>query len=259
MRKNLLLGVAVALTAPFFSTPAWRQLVKEFNPAQGSCCRNPLAKYVAAALDDWNQLSRYYADDERMEGEPAQPGRVVFMGDSITDFWNLAGSFPGKPYINRGISGQITSQMLVRMFPDVVDLHPAAVIILAGTNDIAGNYGPETAEMVKENIAAMTELAERHGIRVILCSLTPVSDYTRHKQTTHRPPAEILELNRWIRAYAGKAHATFADYYAATVDGRGIFRKGYSNDGLHPNAQGYKLLAPVAGTAIENALSAPHS
>jgi lysophospholipase L1-like esterase len=259
MHKNLLLGVFVALAVPFLSKPAWCQLVKEFNPTQESCCRNPFAKYVAAALDDWNQLSRYHADDERIEGEPAQPGRVVFMGDSITDFWNLARSFPGKPYINRGISGQITSQMLVRMFPDVIDLHPAAVIILAGTNDIAGNYGPETAEMVKENMAAMTELAERHGIRVILCSLTPVSDYSKHNQTTHRPPADILELNRWIRAYAGKEHATFADYYAATVNSQGMFRKGYSDDGLHPNAQGYKLLAPVAAAAIQNVLSAPHA
>lgn len=254
MRKSLPVALLTFLVLPFLNAPAWCQLVKGFKPAQQTCCRNPFAKYVAAALDDWNQLGRYHADDERIEREPAQPGRVVFMGDSITDFWKLGDSFPGKPYFNRGISGQITSQMLVRMFPDVIDLHPAAVIILAGTNDIAGNYGPETMEMVEENFTAMTELAERHGIRVILCSLTPVSDYTKHKQTAHRPPADILELNQWIRAYAGKAHATFADYYSVSVDSQGMFRKGYSDDGLHPNALGYKLMAPVAKAAIEKAL-----
>jgi lysophospholipase L1-like esterase len=257
MRERLPLLAWVVSLLLSFSAQGRCQLVKEFNPAQESCCRNPWAKYVAAALDDWNQLSRYHADDERLEKEPAQPGRVVFLGDSITDFWNLAQYFPGKPYVNRGISGQITSQMLVRMFPDVIDLHPAAVIILAGTNDIAGNYGPETAKMVRENLRAMTELAERNGIKAILCSLTPVSDYTKHKQTVSRPPADILELNRWIRAYAQKVHATLADYYSATVDGQGMFRSGYSEDGLHPNGEGYKLLAPVAEAAIEKALRQP--
>ncbi|MGH9400986.1 MAG: GDSL-type esterase/lipase family protein [Terriglobia bacterium] len=234
--------------------PAWCQLVQEFNPVQESCCQNRLAKAVATRLDDWNELARYHADDERLESAPPQAGRVVFMGDSITDFWRLAQYFPGKPYINRGISGQITTQMLTRMFPEVIDLHPAAVIILAGTNDIAGNFGPETAKMVEENLEAMTELAVKHGIKVILCSLTPVSDYTEHKQTTSRPPADILELNRWIQGYARTAHVGFADYYAAAVDAQGMFRQGYSKDGLHPNDRGYQLLAPVAEAAIEKAL-----
>src|SRR5207248_9767156 len=123
-----------------------------------------------------------------------------------TDGWKLQDFFPGKPYVNRGFGGQTTPQMLVRMFPDVIDLHPAALIILAGTNDIAGNTGPETLSMVEENLQAMTELAQKHNIRVILCSLLPVSDYTEHKQTTRRPPADILKLNAWIKQYATEAH-----------------------------------------------------
>ncbi len=183
------------------------------------------------------------------------PGRVVFLGDSITDIWNLQKFFPGKPYVNRGISGQTTPQMLVRMYPDVIDLKPAAVIVLAGTNDIAQNTGPETSKMVEENFQAITELAQAHGIRVILCSLTPVSDYTAHPQTTRRPPAQILELNAWIKSYAARVHATFADYYSALVDSNGMLRNGYSDDGLHPNERGFALLAPVAEAAIEKALS----
>jgi lysophospholipase L1-like esterase len=181
----------------------------------------------------------------------------VFLGDSITDIWNLRKFFPGKPYVNRGISGQTTSQMLVRMFPDVIDLQPAAVIFLGGTNDIAGNTGPQTEKMVEENIQAMTELAEVHHIKVILCSLTPVSNYTSHDQTVQRPPSQILKLNAWIKSYAVRAHATFCNYYAAIVDSKGMLRNGYSNDGLHPNDRGFALLAPVAEAAIEKALREP--
>lgn len=236
------------------AAPGWCQLVTQFNLAEGPCCRNRLAESVAKRMDDWAQLGRYHADDQRLEAQLVPQGRVVFMGDSITDFWKLSQYFPGKPYVNRGISGQITSQMLVRMFPDVIDLHPAAVIILAGTNDIAGNFGPETAKMVEENLQAMTELAQRHRIKVILCSLTPVSDYTKNKQTVNRPPADILKINHWIYQYTGRVHAGFADYYKAVVDGQGMFRAGYSNDGLHPNDKGYKLMAPVAETVIESEL-----
>ncbi len=252
MVKKLSLTMAITLFA--FAVPVGCQLVPQFNPSAASCCRDRLAQAVAVRMDDWDQLARYHADDERLKAAPVPAGRVVFMGDSITDFWKLSQYFPGKPYVNRGISGQITSQMLVRMFPDVIDLHPAAVIVLAGTNDVAGNFGPETAVMVEENLQAMTQLAKQHGIKVILCSLTPVSDYTSHPQTGSRPPSDILELNRWIRVYAAKSGAGFADYYAATVDRKGMFREGYSNDGLHPNAKGYTLLAPVAEAAIETAL-----
>jgi acyl-CoA thioesterase I len=230
------------------------QLVEDFHPAKANCCLVWAAQNLANELADWNQLGRYHADDERLKAMPTEPGRVVFLGDSITDGWDLARSFPGKPYVNRGIGGQTTPQMLVRVFPDVIDLHPAAVIILAGTNDISGNTGPETPAMVEENLMAISELAARHGIKVILCTLTPVSDYTAHPQTHNRPPADILKLNAWLRNYAQQAHFGLADYYPAVVDDHGMMREGYSEDGLHPNAKGYALMAPVAEAEIEKAL-----
>lgn len=230
------------------------QLVEDFHPAKANCCLRWAAQNIADQLADWNQLGRYHDDNARLKSQPPDPGRVVFLGDSITDGWNLAKSFPGKHYVNRGIGGQTTPQMLVRVFPDVIDLHPAAVILLAGTNDIAGNTGPETITMIEENIQAITELAMQHGIKVILCTLTPVSDYAAHPQTPNRPPADILKLNEWLRAYAKKANLGLADYYPATVDNHGMFRDGYSNDGLHPNEKGYELIAPVAEAAIEKAL-----
>jgi len=237
-----------------FCTNLRAQLVQNFNPPRAGCCLAPAAARLAGELQDWNQLGRYHQDDLRLEAGPHVAGRVVFLGDSITDIWNLKKFFPGKPYVNRGISGQTTPQMLVRMFPDVIDLRPAAVILLAGTNDVARNTGPETAKMIEENFEAITELAQAHHIQVILCSLTPVSNYTAHPQTVRRPPSQILQLNAWIKSYAARVHATYADYYSALVDSKGMLRNGYSNDGLHPNDRGFALLAPVAEAAIEKAL-----
>ena len=178
-------------------------------------------------MQDWNQLGRYYADNQRLQQLPPEAGRVVFLGDSITDGWKLAQHFPGKPYVNRGISGQTTPQMLVRVFPDVIALKPAALLVLAGTNDIAGNTGWSTLTQIEDNLQAITELAQAHGIQVILCSVMPVSDYTARKQTLQRPPADILRLNTWIRDYAARANAGFADYYAATVDESGMLKQGF--------------------------------
>ena len=177
-------------------------------------------------MQDWNQLGRYYADNQRLKQLPPEPGRVVFLGDSITDGWKLAQYFPGKPYVNRGISGQTTPQMLVRMFPDVIALKPAALLVYAGTNDIAGNTGSSTLTMIEDNLQAITELAQAHGIKVILCSVTPVSDYTARKQTLQRPPADILKLNAWMREYAARANAVFADYHAAMADETGMLKDG---------------------------------
>ena len=195
------------------------------------------------------------------------------MGDSITDLWKLDEYFPGKPYVNRGISGQTTSQMLVRMYPDVIDLKPAAMVLLAGINDVSRNTGPSTAEMIEQNIMAMTELAQHHGIKAILCSLLPISDYPflrqsaqpapagpgpggppRIKMTDGHPPSDILKLNAWMKDYAARVNAVYADYFAAFVDEKGWLRDGYSADGLHPNADGYKLMAPAAASAIQKAL-----
>ena len=253
------------------AVPAKAQLVDEFTPPKSNCCLAGMSKSLTDQLQDWNQLGRYHAANENLKKQPAEPNRVVFMGDSITDMWKLEQSFPSKPYVNRGIGGQTTAQMLVRMFPDVIDLKPAAIIILAGTNDIARNTGPETATMVEENLMAMTELAQKHGIKVILCSLTPISDYAdvppsgdnpppssagipKLIQSARRPPAQIVDLNAWIKNYAAHAGAVYADYFSAVVDGNGMLKDGLSGDGLHPNKQGYALMAPVAEAAIEKAL-----
>ena len=234
---------------------AYGQLVEDFNPPRGNCCLAGTAQTLANQLQDWNQLGRYHADNVALRAQPVPLGRVVFMGDSITDGWKLAEQFPGKPYVNRGIGGQTTAQMLVRMFQDVIDLKPAAMLIFAGTNDIARNNGPQTLEMIEENIQAMTELAKLHGIKVILCSVTPISDYIPNRgQSRGRPPAEILKLNAWIKDYAAKSGSVFADYYSATVDDKGWLKEGHSADGLHPNEKGYALMVPVANAAIEQVL-----
>jgi acyl-CoA thioesterase I len=248
-RLSLLPFVALLLPSGAFG-----QLVEQFAPPRANCCLPATAKALADQLQDWNQLGRYYADNQRLKQLPPEPGRVVFLGDSITDGWKLAQYFPGKPYVNRGISGQTTPQMLVRMFPDVIALKPAALLVYAGTNDIAGNTGPSTLTMIEDNLQAITELAQAHGIKVILCSVTPVSDYTARKQTLQRPPSDILKLNAWMREYAASAKAVFADYYAALVDGTGMLKEGFSSDGLHPNDKGYALLVPFAEAAIAKAL-----
>jgi lysophospholipase L1-like esterase len=242
---------ALALLVPVLA-PA--QLVEDYNPPRTNCCLASTAQTLANQLLDWNQFGRYHADNAKLAGQ-TDPQRVVFMGDSITDGWKLAQYFPGKPYVNRGISGQTTPQMLARMFEDVINLKPAALLIFAGTNDIARNTGPETPEMVEENFQGMTELAQLHGIKVILCALTPVSDYGPRKMTDGRPPADILKLNAWLKEYAAKSHSVYADYYAALVDDKGMLKDGFSRDGLHPNDKGYELLAPVAAAAIQQALA----
>jgi len=249
--REILACLGLCLCAPF-SVRA--QLLNEFKLPPAKCCLPLAAAELAAQLQDWNQLGRYHADDVRLENGPGAEGRVVFMGDSITDGWNLAKYFPEKPYVNRGIGGQTTMQMVVRMQPDVIHLRPAAFILLAGTNDIAANTGPETLQMVEDNIRAMCDLAASHNIKIVLCLLTPVSDYCKEKMTKDRPPADIVNLNHWIESYARDVHAQVADYYSATVDDKGMLRAGYSDDGLHPNAQGFELLAPVAEAAIERAL-----
>lgn len=205
-------------------------------------------------LQDWANLSRYRDDDAKL-GPPA-PGeyRVVFMGDSITDAWGRAVGkfFPGRPYVNRGISGQTTPQMLIRFRPDVIALKPEVVVILAGTNDLAGNTGPETLEEIEGNLASMSQLAQANGIRVILSSVLPVCDYLQ-PQTPRRPPAKIVALNAWLKDYCARNGYIYLDYYSAMLDENNMLRKELTLDGLHPNSAGYDVMAPLASRAIEKA------
>lgn len=216
-------------------------------------------------LRDWPALGRYRDDNGKTVVPAKNEKRVVFMGDSITDGWDdpqYGGFFPGKPYVNRGISGQTTPQMLIRFRPDVIALQPEVVVILAGTNDIAGNTGPMTLGQIEDNLASMAELARTHRIRVVLASVMPVSDYEKtadgqpRNQTTRRPPEKIKALNEWIRTYASVNKLTYLDYYSATVDDKGFLKDELSNDGLHPNDKGYQVMAPLAEAAIERALKA---
>jgi lysophospholipase L1-like esterase len=206
-------------------------------------------------LQDWANLGRYRNDNATLPPPAAGQDRVVFMGDSITDAWGRTRGvfFPGKPYVNRGISGQTTPQMLIRFRPDVIDLKPKVVVILAGTNDIAGNTGPETVEEIEGNLQSMTELAKASGIRVVLSSITPVCDYIR-PQTQRRPPQEILQLNAWIEDYCEKNGCVYLDYYPSMLDDHGMLKKEITIDGLHPNADGYAVMSRLAEQAISAAL-----
>jgi len=200
-------------------------------------------------LEDWAQLGRYRAADQALPA--TEPGRVVFYGDSITDAWVSNGGkfFPGKPYVNRGISGQTTPQMLVRFRQDVVDLHPEAVVILAGTNDIAGNTGPSTQEMIEDNFKSMTEIAKANGIRVILASVTPAAKYPWRPEIAD-PAGKIEALNAWIKSYCAQEKLTYLDYWTAMAGPDGGMKPGISLDGVHPNAAGYAMMEPLAEAAI---------
>jgi lysophospholipase L1-like esterase len=141
------------------------------------------------------------------------------------------------------------------MFPDVINLKPVAMVVLAGTNDVARNTGPTTLKMIEDNIQAMTELARAHGIKVVLCSVLPIADYGRTPQSPQRPPADIVRLNEWMKAYAATAGAVYADYFSATVDAKGFLKEGISTDGLHPNAAGYSLMVPIVEAALQQAMT----
>jgi len=207
-----------------------------------------------AVLRDWPNLTRYADANSKLSPAAKGERRVVFMGDSITDGWKLADYFPNKPYVNRGISGQTTPQMLIRFRPDDLDLKPAATVILAGTNDLAGNTGPETLEMIEANLTSMAELARSHGVRVVLASLLPVSDYGTRPQTPRRPPDKIRELNTWMKQYAQQNKLTYLDYFSHMTDDKGMLRAELSEDGLHPNAAGYQIMAPLAESAVQQSL-----
>jgi lysophospholipase L1-like esterase len=214
---------------------------------------------MQATLADWAQLGRYRQANAEL-GEPtAGERRVVFLGASITDFWGrkYGKFFPGKPYVNRGISGQTTSQLLVRFQQDVVHLHPAAVLICdAGANNIAGNTGPATLAMFQDDIASMVAIARANHIRVILASLLPASWFPW--QPGAHPAAEIRAWNDWLREYAKQQHLVYLDYYTALVDDKGGMRPDLAFDkAVHPNDAGYAIMQPLAERAIAQSLAKP--
>jgi lysophospholipase L1-like esterase len=236
-----------------FVLPAFSQQPAPSIPSTGfSGLDHYRASRIAIFTDDYGQLERYRAANAALAPPAAGEKRVVFFGDSITDFWKLADYFPGKPYINRGISGQTTPQMLVRFRQDVIELHPAVVVMLAGTNDIAGNTGPMRNEDIEANYASMAELARAHGIRMVFSSVTPVHNYTDRSKDlfAQRSPARILALNAWLKDYCQKDGLVYLDYFSAMVDDKGMLKKDLADDGLHPNDAGYKIIVPLAEKAI---------
>jgi lysophospholipase L1-like esterase len=212
---------------------------------------------AAVLRDDFGELARYRDANAALKLPAPGENRVIFFGDSITDIWHLDEYFPGKPYINRGIGGQTTPQMLIRFRQDVIELHPKVAVILAGTNDIAGNTGPMRLEDIEANYASMAELARANNVRVVFSSVLPVHNYTPQSQDffAQRSPGKILALNRWLKSYiAAHPDCLYLDYFSIMVDNKGLLKRELADDGLHPNAAGYKVMAPLAEMAIHNAL-----
>ncbi len=211
-------------------------------------------KRLQNLLGNFAQLSRYHAANAKLAD--SEPGRVVFYGDSITDAWgngaNATSFFPGKPYLDRGISGQTTPQMLIRFQQDVVALKPAAVVILAGTNDIAGNTGVSTLEMIEDNFRSMAAIAAANQIKVIMSSVLPVDDYAWRRGL--QPAGKIRTLNAWMKDFCATKGCTYLDYYTALATPEGAMKPGTSKDGVHPTAAGYAIMAPLAQAAIDRAL-----
>jgi len=256
-------------TQPAFSQSTPQQTsAQNPKPAEAVPAADELTPYQKSQLvrtfNDWPFLAKF-RDADKLLPPPAQgETRVVFMGDSITEGWGMKGTattpdrgefFPGKPYINRGISGQTTPQMLVRFRQDVILLKPQVVVLLAGTNDIAENTGKETMEEIGNNIASMSDLARANGIRVVLCSVLPASDFHWHKGL--EPAPKTKALNAWMKDYAAKNGIVYVDYYSSMVNDEGGLKAELSPDGVHPNKAGYALMAPLAEAGIAKALKKP--
>lgn len=239
-------GILLCVAPLGSQQPPTPQQVSERQRAEDERLRN-----------DWANLRRYRASNDSLSAPAPGERRVVFMGNSITDSWApfFSDMFPGKPYVGRGISAQTTPQMLVRFRQDVVALKPAVVVILAGTNDIAGNTGPSSLEMIEDNLMSMTEIAKANGIRVVLSSVLPVFDYPWRPGL--EPAAKIIALNAWMKAYAARVGAVYLDYHSAMVDERQGLRADLTRDGVHPTEAGYRVMAPLAEKAIEEALRQP--
>jgi lysophospholipase L1-like esterase len=209
---------------------------------------------VERTRNDWANLARYRDANAALGAPAAGENRVVFMGNSITDAWAKAfpAMFPGKPYVGRGISGQTTPQMLVRFRQDVIALRPKVVVILAGINDIAGNTGPSTQAMIADNLMSMTEIAKANGIRVVLSSVLPAYDFPWRRGI--EPAPKVVALNAWMKCYAAQAGVVYLDYYTKMADARGGLAPEIASDGVHPTEAGYRIMAPLAEAAIQEAL-----
>jgi lysophospholipase L1-like esterase len=252
-KLSKLASILILLCAAAFAQQTAPSIPSSGSPGLDEYRASRLAIYT----DDFGELKRYRDSDAAMIAPKPNENRVVFIGDSITDYWKLADSFPGKPYINRGIDGQTTPQMLVRFRQDVINLHPAVLVVLAGTNDVAGVTGPARNEDIEANYASMAELARLHHIRVVFASLLPVNNYTEDSKESFalRPRERILALNAWLKDYCAKNDLVYLDYFSAMIDDKGLLRRDLSDEGLHPNAAGYKVMAPLAEKAIARAIA----
>jgi lysophospholipase L1-like esterase len=250
--------ISQTLFVILLSVPALTQHPAPSIPSTGSA---GLDEYRASRLsiytDDFGQLARYRQANAALAPPAAGENRVIFIGDSITDYWKLPDYFPGKPYINRGVDGQSTPEMLVRFRQDVIDLHPKVLVVLAGTNDIAGVTGPTRNEDIEANYASMAELARAHHIQVVFSSVLPVNNYTHDAEESFalRPRDRILALNKWLKDYCAKNRFVYLDYFSALVDEQGMLKRNLADDGLHPTDTGYKIMAPLAEKAIQKALA----
>lgn len=249
------------LSALLLAASAWAQAPQlapapPAAPPPAPAAPQPGRGPARGSLSDVGATRRYAEENAKVAPPAKDEERVVFMGDSITDFWGrrYGKFFTGKPYINRGISAQVTPQMLLRFRQDVVDLHPTAVVILAGTNDIGGSLGPVPTEATKANLMSMVDLARANGIKVVLSSLTPVCDYLS-PQTDKRPMEKLKAMNDWMKDYAARNNIVYLDYWSSMLDGSGVLRKELTWDGLHPNDAGYDVMGPLAARAISAALA----
>ena len=254
--KILMRAVVMGFVA-MVSVAGWAQSAAPVANAQAAP-QVDTAKRIAtmqAKLDDWAQLGRYRADNAALPAPGADEKRVVFYGDSITDSWarNPEGFFPGKNYVGRGISGQTTPQMLVRFQQDVVHLKPAVVVILAGTNDVAGNTGPSTPEMVEDNFESMVAIAKANGIKMVISSILPASHYPWKPEM--QPAEQIRAMNTRLKALSARDGLVYLDYYTPMANAQGGLDPELAHDGVHPTAKGYAVMSPLAEKAIAEALS----
>ncbi|HZY64087.1 MAG TPA: SGNH/GDSL hydrolase family protein [Edaphobacter sp.] len=210
---------------------------------------------MRAKLADWPQLSHYQAANAALPAPAAGEQRVVFYGASVAEFWATRGApfFPGKPYIDRGIGGQTSAQMLVRFRQDVIDLHPAVVVILEGTNDVAGNTGPMTPKMSEDNWRSMVELAKANNIRVVLTSITPSTHFPWRPEM--HPAEAIRQRNAWLKQYSASHDLVYVDFYPVLANAEGGMKPDLTVDGVHPNKKGYDAMAPLVQAGIDQALS----